>query len=61
MAFYPNSAIVNPRTFLLGVYMGNFSAASWTNKLNEMLADTRTYAIKLTNIYDSVSETEILI
>jgi hypothetical protein len=55
MAFYPNSAIVNPRTFLLGVYMGNFSAASWTNKLNEMLADTRTYAIKLANVYDSVS------
>ena len=55
MAFYPNSAIVNPRTFLRGTFMGNFSASSWTNKINAELADTRTYAIKLTNTYDSVS------
>jgi len=55
MSFYPNSAIVNPRTFLLGGYMGAFSMNSWTNKINEFLADTRTYAIKLTNTYDSVT------
>ncbi|MDQ3019798.1 MAG: hypothetical protein M3R36_04395 [Bacteroidota bacterium] len=55
MAFYPNSAIVNPRTYLLGTFMGNFSSAPWTNKINEKLADTRTYAIKLTNTYDPVS------
>ena len=55
MAFYPNSAIVNPRTFLLGTFLGNFSSAAWTNKLNEKLADTRTYAIKLTNSYDTIS------
>ncbi|MBK8549732.1 MAG: Omp28-related outer membrane protein [Ignavibacteria bacterium] len=55
MAFYPNSAIVNPRTFLLGTYMGAFSSAAWTNKINEKLADARTYTIELTNGYDSVS------
>lgn len=57
MEFYPNSAIVNPRTFLLGTYLGAFSSAAWTNKINEKLADTRTYAIKLTNTYDTVSRT----
>ena len=35
--------------------MGAFSQSSWTNKINELLADTRTYAIKLTNTYDSVA------
>ncbi len=55
MTFYPNSAIVNPRTYLLGTFIGNFSSAAWTNKINEKLADTRTYAIKLTNTYDSVT------
>lgn len=55
MAYYPNSAVVNPRTFLQGVYLGAFSASAWTNKLNDKLAETRTYAIKLTNTYDSVS------
>jgi len=55
MTFYPNSAIVNPRAYLLGLFMGNFSSSTWTNKLNEKLAETRTYAIKLTNTYDSVS------
>lgn len=55
MAFYPNSAVVNPRTYLLGGYLGAFSASAWTNKLNEKLSETRTYAVKLTNTYDSVS------
>ena len=55
MSFYPNAAIVNPRTFLQGAYMGAFSSSSWTNKINELIAETRTYAIKLTNTYDSVS------
>jgi len=55
MSFYPNAAIVNPRTFLLGGYMGAFSQTSWTNKINEFLSDTRTYAVKLTNTYDSVT------
>ncbi|HMS65243.1 MAG TPA: hypothetical protein PKD83_08335 [Ignavibacteria bacterium] len=55
MSYYPNSAIVNPRTFLLGTYIGNFSAAAWTNKFNEKLAETRTYALKLTNTYDSLT------
>ncbi len=55
MAFYPNSAIVNPRTFLLGTFIGNFSSAAWTNKLNQKLADPRTYRIELTNTYDTVS------
>lgn len=57
MTFYPNSAIVNPRTFLLGGFLGNFSASAWTNKINEKLSETRTYAIKLSNSYDSVSRT----
>jgi hypothetical protein len=55
MTFYPNSAIVNPRTFLLGAFMGNFSSDPWTNKINVKLSETRTYAIKLTNTYDLVS------
>ncbi len=55
MAFYPNSAIVNPRTFLLGTFIGNFSASAWTNKINEKLSDARTYTIQLTNTYDTVS------
>lgn len=57
MAFYPNSAIVNPRTFLSGVFLGNYSSSAWTNKINLELADTRTYAIKLINNYDPVSRT----
>lgn len=57
MAFYPNSAIVNPRTFLSGAFLGNYSSSAWTNKINVELADTRTYAIKLINNYDSVSRT----
>jgi len=55
MAFYPNAAIVNPRTFLLGIFMGNYSPAAWTNKINEKLAETRAYAIKLINTYDTVT------
>jgi Outer membrane protein Omp28 len=55
MAFYPNSAIVNPRTFLLGTFIGNYSASPWTNKINDKLAENRTYAIKLTNSYDTIS------
>lgn len=55
MNFYPNAAIVNPRTFILGSYMGSYSFASWTNKINEELAQYRTYAIKLNNSYDPVS------
>lgn len=55
MTFYPNSAIVNPRTYLLGTFIGNFSSSAWTNKINEKLVDTRTYAIKLTNTYDTVT------
>lgn len=55
MAFYPNSAIVNPRTFLLGTFMGNYNSSVWTSKINEKLSETRTYAIKLTNTYNTVS------
>lgn len=55
MAYYPNSAIVNPRTFLLGSFMGNFSNTAWTNTLNDKLASTRTFAIVLNNTYDTVS------
>jgi len=57
MAYYPNSAIINPRTFLLGTFMGNFSQSAWTNKINEKIAETRPFAIKLTNTYDTVSRT----
>lgn len=55
MAYYPNSAIVNPRTFLLGTFMGNYSNTTWTNTLNDKLAATRTFAIVLDNTYDTVS------
>lgn len=55
MSYYPNSAIVNPRTFLLGVFMGNYSSGPWTSKLNEKLIASRPLAIRLINVYDSVS------
>ncbi|MEP7147182.1 MAG: hypothetical protein ABI792_09260 [bacterium] len=55
MGFYPNSAIVNPRTFILGTFMGNYSPATWTNKINEKLGESRAFAIKLTNTFDTLS------
>lgn len=60
MAFYPNSAIVNPRTFLLGSFLGNFASALWTNKLNEKLGQTRTFSVNLNNTYDPVARTGTL-
>lgn len=55
MDFYPNSAIANPRAFLLGAFLGNYSSTVWTSKINDKISGTRTYAIKLTNTYDNVS------
>lgn len=55
MSYYPNSAIVNPRTFLLGTFMGNYSSAPWTNKLNEKLIASRPLAITLVNSYDTTA------
>lgn len=55
MSFYPGTNISNPRGYLLGAYMLNYSAASWTNKINEQLAGTRPFAIKLVNTYDSIA------
>jgi len=52
---YYNAAAVNPRTFLLGVNLGSFTASAYTNKLNEKLASNRTFAIALNNSYDTVS------
>jgi len=57
MSYYPNSAIVNPRTFLLGTFIGNFSTAPWTNKINEKLAAARPMAISLTNTYNASNRT----
>lgn len=57
MSYYPNSAIVNPRTFLLGTFIGNFAPAPWTNKLNEKLAATRPMAISLINTYNAGNRT----
>ncbi len=55
MSFYPNSAIVNPRTFLLGIFMGNFATATWTNKINQELGEARSFGVALTKTYDTVS------
>lgn len=57
MAYYPNSAIVNPRTYLLGIFMGNFAASTWTNKINEELGETRSFGVVLANTYDTASRT----
>ncbi|MEO6694108.1 MAG: hypothetical protein ABIY50_04135 [Ignavibacteria bacterium] len=53
MTYYPNSAIVNPRTFLLGTFLGNFSTAPWTNKINEKLLLTRPVTVALSNSYNT--------
>lgn len=55
MAFYPGTNVSNPRGYLLGTFMQTYASASWTNKINEQLAGTRPFAIKLVNTYDSVS------
>lgn len=55
MSYYPNSAIVNPFTFLLGVFMGNYSSSPWTNKINEKLGETRPFGVTLANNYNSTS------
>ncbi|MEO8664490.1 MAG: hypothetical protein ABI462_03250 [Ignavibacteria bacterium] len=60
MEFYPNSAIVNPRTFLNGIFMGNYSPAAWTNKINEKLGENRTFAINLMNVYDTTSRSGVV-
>ena len=52
---YYNAAAVNPRGFLIGTSLGSYTASSWTNKINEKLGSLRTFAIKLTNNYDTVS------
>lgn len=57
MSYYPNSAIVNPRTFLIGTYMGNFATATWTNKLNEELGEARSFGVALTKTYDTTART----
>lgn len=61
MSYYPNTAIVNPRGYLLGSLLGSYSTANWTNKLNEKLAGTRSFAISLNNSYDSTSRNGNLI
>ncbi|MBS1517895.1 MAG: hypothetical protein JSS91_07395 [Bacteroidetes bacterium] len=55
MAVYPGTPTSNPRGYLLGAFMSNFSASSWTGKINQKLSETRTFAIKLNNSYDPVS------
>ncbi|MBK6876852.1 MAG: Omp28-related outer membrane protein [Ignavibacteria bacterium] len=52
MAFYPGTNVSNPRGYILGTYMSAYSASAWTNKINEQLANTRPFAIKLNNSYD---------
>lgn len=52
---YYNASAVNPRTFLLGTSLGSFTASAWTNKINEKLGSLRTFAISLTNSYDTLS------
>ncbi len=60
MSYYPNSAIVNPFTFLLGIFMGNYSSAAWTNKLNEKLGETRSFGVVLANSYNGSSRSGTL-
>jgi hypothetical protein len=55
MAFYPGTNVSNPRGYLLGTYMLTYASANWTSKINDQLAGTRPFAIKLVNTYDSVS------
>lgn len=54
---YYDAASVNPRVFLMGVNMFGFNATTWTNKINARLLITNTYAITITNIYDSTART----
>lgn len=55
MTVYPGTPSSNPRGYLLGAFMNNYSSSAWTNVLNQKLSESRTFAIKLTNVYDSVS------
>ncbi len=55
MSVYPGTPTSNPRGYMLGAFMSNFSSAAWTNKLNEKLSVTRSFAVNLSNTYDPVS------
>ena len=55
MAIYPGTNVSNPRGYLLGTYLSTYASTSWTNRINDQLAGTRPFAIKLVNTYDSVS------
>ncbi|MBK9331273.1 MAG: hypothetical protein IPM96_02455 [Ignavibacteria bacterium] len=55
MSVYPGTPTSNPRGYLLGAFMSNFSSSAWTNKLNEKLSVTRSFAVNLINTYDPVS------
>lgn len=55
MAFYPGTNVSNPRGYLLGTFMQTYSSTAWTNKINDQLAGTRPFAVKLVNTYDSVA------
>lgn len=55
MMVYPGTPTSNPRGYLLGAFMNNYSSSAWTNVLNQKLAETRSFAVNLNNVYDSVS------
>ncbi|HQY19497.1 MAG TPA: hypothetical protein PK294_02345 [Ignavibacteria bacterium] len=55
MIVYPGTPTSNPRGYLLGAFMNNYSSSAWTNVLNQKLSETRSFAVNLTNVYDSVS------
>jgi hypothetical protein len=54
---YYDAASVNPRVFLMGVNLFGYNATSWTNKINARLLISNTYAIAITNTYDSTART----
>lgn len=57
---YYNSASSNPRGFLRGTFMGQFSIGTWTNLINERLATTSSYGISATNTFNASNRTGTL-
>ncbi|MBN8570584.1 MAG: Omp28-related outer membrane protein [Ignavibacteria bacterium] len=56
---YYNAANANPKGFLLGTFMGNFSGGgnTWTEALNAQLNASRSMGVSLTKTYDTTART----
>lgn len=52
---YYNSANANPKAFLLGTFMGNYNANTWTSALNTQTASSRSMGISINRTYDTTS------